>query len=104
MKQEETDSRLEILLNKGRKGRDTDGEVTLPERIFAPVKKGELLGNSSVQSGWPQAGGVWPVCRQGYRSAYSAGSLETYLRDVFYFLNFSYNSAALCEVFALQLT
>ena len=50
MKREETDSRLEILLNKEEK-EQIRREVMLPERIFAPVKKGELLGNIPVQSG-----------------------------------------------------
>ena len=50
MKQEETDSRLEILLNKEEK-EEIRREVTLPERIFAPVKKGELLGNIQYSLG-----------------------------------------------------
>ena len=50
MKREETDSRLEILLNKEEK-EEIRREVTLPERIFAPVKKGELLGNIQYSLG-----------------------------------------------------
>lgn len=50
MKQEETDSRLEILLNKEEK-EGIRREVMLPERIFAPVKKGELLGNIQYSLG-----------------------------------------------------
>ena len=50
MKQEETDSRLEILLNKEEK-EQIRREVMLPERIFAPVKKGELLGNIQYSLG-----------------------------------------------------
>ena len=50
MKREETDSRLEILLNKEEK-EQIRREVMLPERIFAPVKKGELLGNIQYSLG-----------------------------------------------------
>ena len=49
-KGEETDSRLEILLNKEEK-EQIRREVMLPERIFAPVKKGELLGNIQYSLG-----------------------------------------------------
>ena len=49
-KREETDSRLEILLNKEEK-EQIRREVMRPERIFAPVKKGELLGNIQYSLG-----------------------------------------------------
>lgn len=43
MKNEEKDSRLKILLNKEEKGQ-IKRTVTCPERVSAPVKKGEVLG------------------------------------------------------------
>ena len=55
MKQEEKDSHLEILLNKEEK-EQIRRELTLPERISAPVKKGELLGKIHYSLGGRKLG------------------------------------------------
>ena len=61
MKQEETDSRLEILLNKEEK-EEIRREVTLPERIFAPVRRENSWGTFSTV--WVTASWGSTACMQ----------------------------------------